>query len=68
MEVHEIYIYDNTLFNDCAPSDPTLVNILFQVSDQAHRWSDNEVCLMLGKPIMDEVETINLSPPTPHAP
>ena len=67
MEVREIYIYDNTLFN-CTPSDLTSANILFQASDQARRWSDNEIYLMLGRPVMDEVRTIDLSPPTPHAP
>ncbi|KAF8331530.1 kinase-like domain-containing protein [Amanita rubescens] len=48
--------------------DLTSGNILFQVSDQARRWSDNEIRLTLGEPITDKVETIDLSPPMPHAP
>lgn len=60
-EVHEIYIYDFTLIDDCSSSD-------FQVSDQARRWSETEIYLTLGKPITEEVETIGLSPLGPHAP
>src|SRR6266550_4987293 len=52
---------DNTLLNDCSPSDLTSANILFQVSNQARRWSDDEIYLTLGKPITDKVETIDLS-------
>ena len=46
----------------------TTSNILFQVSPRARRWSDEEVYSMLGQPGTGRIETLDNSPPGPHAP
>ncbi|KAF8342403.1 kinase-like domain-containing protein [Amanita rubescens] len=48
--------------------DLTSSNILFQVSPRARRWTDEEVYSTLGQPGTEEVETLDNSPPGPHAP
>lgn len=45
----------------------TSYNILFQVSDQVCRWSDNEVYAILGEPETEEIVTRDHSPPAPCA-
>ncbi|KDR77273.1 hypothetical protein GALMADRAFT_246586 [Galerina marginata CBS 339.88] len=48
--------------------DLTTSNILFQVSDEVQKWSANYVYQTLGSPEMDEVQTLDGSPPSPFAP
>ncbi|OBZ66636.1 Serine/threonine-protein kinase SRPK [Grifola frondosa] len=48
--------------------DLTSSNILFQVSDVVHHWSDDNVYQILGSPETDNVVTRDGSPPSPHAP
>ncbi|KAF8351762.1 kinase-like domain-containing protein [Amanita rubescens] len=48
--------------------DLTSSNILFQVSPRIRRWTDEEVYSTLGQPVTEEIETLDNSPPGPHAP
>ena len=49
-------------------SDLTSSNVLFRVSDQVHKWSDQEIYLKFGKPATDKILTRDQSQPGPHAP
>ncbi|KAF8332972.1 kinase-like domain-containing protein [Amanita rubescens] len=48
--------------------DLTSSNVLFRVSDEVHKWSDDEIYSKFGQPRTDEVVTVNQSAPGPHAP
>ncbi|KAF8334550.1 kinase-like domain-containing protein [Amanita rubescens] len=48
--------------------DLTSSNILFQVSPWVRRWTDEEVYSTLGRLWTEEIETLDNSPPGPHAP
>ncbi|KAF8326896.1 kinase-like domain-containing protein [Amanita rubescens] len=48
--------------------DLTSSNILFQVSPRVRRWTDEEVYSTLGRLWTEEIETLDNSPPGPHAP
>ena len=68
MEVRYIYSYVENESLNSPESDSTLSHVLFQVSPQARRWSDEEVYSMLGQSWTEEIRTMDDSPPGPHAP